>query len=1313
MTYPTAAGSTASITPTYETYSVQTNFGCSGVSEYSNTSVPLLSQLTLPDGRSYTFQYEPGPTSGAVTGRLALVTLPAGGSIGYSYPPSCGTGFTRTVNDGNGSSWSYTYSSGTNASHTPYVSITDNTTGAYEEQTFVEMQSVLGPIWNYKAPLVPTSNTYYTSSGTEVRASTTTYTSPNAPRGTSGAFYPLASITTTTSIPVNNSTLVTQVVTTLDPLQRPSQVDLYGYGAGSPGDILRTTKSSYDILGPLYNLTASVQQLDQNGAIASETAILYDEVAVTTTNNVPNHFSGVSYANPTTIMNLLSGTNTWQSKHAAYFDTGNPKSTTDVNSSLTTYSYNSCGNSLLSGTTVTVSSSVTLATSESWNCTSVVPISHVDVNGNVTAINSLDSFDRPVSAADPLGNVTNYSYPTTSSNSSEASMVFLGSQSSTSVSDVVTTYDGLGRSILTQRRQSPSVTQYDTVQTSYNSLGLVYQSSQPFSSARSVPTASPTGVTNVYDGIGRILEATDGGGGFTQYAYTGNDVLITTGPNPVGENEKRRMLEYDAAGVLSSVCELTSLQGSGACGQTVPATGYWTKYSSSATSIGIVQNAQSPTMQQTRSVTHDLIGRTTAETIPELGQGAPGTIVYAYDSDPSGSCTGSFPGDLVKRIDNAGDTICMTYDTQHRVVTRKAVSGPYASNTSDAYYVYDVGSVGGSPLQNVKGRLAEAYTCSNGGACSARLTDLYYSFSPEYNGSVTTGRLIQQLWEATSYGLTQSSEVVYANGQRGQMSIANSILTRQHSVFPLVTYSLDGEGRISSVVDSTNSLNLVTGTLYNESSQLTSIQYGNGDSDAVTPDVNTGRINNFTNTIVGASAPTMGTLQWNTDGSLHEFQWTDGADGSQNQVCIYGDDDLKRLASVNCGSPWNQTFTYDAFGNVDKVANGGTTYAPTYSATTNQVYTGAAASYDLNGNQTSGSSYSQLSYDALGQPYSISGPGHLTYDALGRLVAYQGNQIIYGPGGDKLAVAFPGGSTATVILTGGSEAYYINGSLAAIFHKDWLSSTRLATTWSHGVYGKASYAPFGEVYNTSGSSNSEEFTGKLPGLWGYMYDFPARQYDSSSGRWSVPDPGGWNVVDLANPQSLNRYAYAGNMPTNTIDPSGLSYCIVGAGGWDPYGGSIIPAPPEACVSYPDDDYFDIINGAGNSHITPPPLGTSGQITCDGVACGYVFYTDTLTNTAPPGAGSQLMGTPTPYAFGGAGAPSNPSTPPTSRLAMVSTPQQQQEQALKDKIGHGCTAVSGLLVLGDAAILFSGQEYLAPAALSLSFHVWAACGLLTW
>jgi RHS repeat-associated protein len=51
-----------------------------------------------------------------------------------------------------------------------------------------------------------------------------------------------------------------------------------------------------------------------------------------------------------------------------------------------------------------------------------------------------------------------------------------------------------------------------------------------------------------------------------------------------------------------------------------------------------------------------------------------------------------------------------------------------------------------------------------------------------------------------------------------------------------------------------------------------------------------------------------------------------------------------------------------------------------------------------------------------------------------------------------------------------------------------------------------------------------------------LYDFLAREYNPSWGRWLSPDPMGGNVL---NPQSLNRYAYALNNPTTFTDPLGL------------------------------------------------------------------------------------------------------------------------------------------------------------------------------
>jgi hypothetical protein len=108
FTYPvtlqanSATSATASIA--YKTYTVQTHFQCSGITEYGATSVNLVDHITLADGVStYNFTYEPTPgISGAVTGRLASVTLPTGGTISYSYSGGCSSAGAGINPDGNG-----------------------------------------------------------------------------------------------------------------------------------------------------------------------------------------------------------------------------------------------------------------------------------------------------------------------------------------------------------------------------------------------------------------------------------------------------------------------------------------------------------------------------------------------------------------------------------------------------------------------------------------------------------------------------------------------------------------------------------------------------------------------------------------------------------------------------------------------------------------------------------------------------------------------------------------------------------------------------------------------------------------------------------------------------------------------------------------------------------------------------------------------------------------------------------------------------------------------------------------------------------
>jgi len=92
FTYTGPSGPAAYYTVSYASYTVTTNFGCPNTTEYSHASY-LADRVTLPDNTYYQFTYEKTTsTSASVTGRLASVTLPTGGTISYTYLNGTGTG---------------------------------------------------------------------------------------------------------------------------------------------------------------------------------------------------------------------------------------------------------------------------------------------------------------------------------------------------------------------------------------------------------------------------------------------------------------------------------------------------------------------------------------------------------------------------------------------------------------------------------------------------------------------------------------------------------------------------------------------------------------------------------------------------------------------------------------------------------------------------------------------------------------------------------------------------------------------------------------------------------------------------------------------------------------------------------------------------------------------------------------------------------------------------------------------------------------------------------------------------------------------
>jgi len=244
------------------------------------------------------------------------------------------------------------------------------------------------------------------------------------------------------------------------------------------------------------------------------------------------------------------------------------------------------------------------------------------------------------------------------------------------------------------------------------------------------------------------------------------------------------------------------------------------------------------------------------------------------------------------------------------------------------------------------------------------------------------------------------------------------------------------------------------------------------------------------------SQSVVGVIGWNALGTPSSLTVTDPFNSSDAQTCSFSHDDMMRIASANCGSVWSQTFSYDAFGNIDK--SGSMSFQPTYSTTTNQMTLigSSTPTYDLDGNVENDFLHT-YSWDANSRPVSVDRVS-LTFDAFGRMVEQNHSgtytEIVYSPSGGKLAL-MSGSSLqkAYVPLTGGSVAVYNASGLAYYRHSDWLGSSRFASTPSRTMYFDGAYGPFGEPYAQAGT-NDFSFTGMNQDTVANLYDFAAREY---------------------------------------------------------------------------------------------------------------------------------------------------------------------------------------------------------------------------
>jgi RHS repeat-associated protein len=1140
--YTAPSGGTAVYTFHYSTGNTVTKSGC-GYSTYSSTTVTQLDSIELPDASQYTFTYD-------ASGQVNSVTLPTGGTITYTYSAQdCTDGsplnLTRTVGGG---TWTYSRTVPTGYITTTITdpvtptgnvrvvefkkdSATTNPTGnAYEVKERIYQGTTSGTLLSSKF-ICYNGNSIGTPSG----CPTTAVSSPIT-RKTEFRYLPDSS-----GIVAKTDTTFYQTTSPVIYTGLPSQVDEYDYGVGTGtgGALIRRTITTYatGMANGIIDRPATVTIQNGVPATVALTTYGYDQWGLTTTAGTPQHSAVTGSRGNLTQIDQKTNSTIHLYQRFVYYDTGTLNYSTEASTSSgtpgaqTTYNYSSaaasCGNTFPTSVTEPLS----LSRSMTWDCDGAVQTSAIDENSETTSTSYTTDPDfwRPESATDALGNVTSFTY--TGQNQVKSSLTF---NTGGSIKEQVTTLDGLGRVIFKQDRRGPASTTYDTVASCYDKNGRVSFVSAPYGTTLATST-SPCpgggGTTTTYDALNRVATSTDGGGGVITYTYSKNDTLQVVTPAPAGENSKQKQLEYDAAGRLASVCEVTSASGSVTCGQTATKTGYWTKYLYNPLNnlTQVTQNALGATTQ-TRTFTYDMIGRLISEKNPETSTTTAETNIY--DSDTT--CTGGTQaGNLVKRTDVIGNVICTTYDVLHRPTSVTYPSGSYAATTDKKFFVYDAATVDTHTMQNVVGRMAEAYTCPPTGTCTPKKTDLGFSYTAR-------GEL------ADTYEKTPNSPATYyhANSVYAPSGIlkAMTFAIGATAVFPQQIYQLDSKGRWNALGAATGQ-NPVTGAIYNAFDEATSVTFGSADNDTFTFDANTGRMTQYQFKMGTGPQTDTGALTWSANGTLRQLQITDQITPANNQTCIYGYDDLVRVSSSNCGTAiWNQNFSYDVFGNINKTVPGGSTgisFLPGYSASTNRYSSGLPGlSYDSNGNLLN-DSFNTYAWDAEGKAVNV-GANSYVYDAFGRVVEKNSTtQTVYGPSG-KLAIM--NGSTlskAFIPLPSGATAVYTSTGLTYYRHADWLSSSRLSTTPTRTKYYDVEYAPFGESYGGSGTTDLN-FTGDNQDMASGLYDTWFREYHPTQGRWVSPDPGGIEAVDPANPQSWNRYAYVTNNPLSLVDPLGLT-----------------------------------------------------------------------------------------------------------------------------------------------------------------------------
>ncbi|PYU04374.1 MAG: hypothetical protein DMG33_14430, partial [Acidobacteria bacterium] len=645
----------------------------------------------------------------------------------------------------------------------------------------------------------------------------------------------------------------------------------------------------------------------------------------------------------------------------------------------------------------------------------------------------------------------------------------------TNVAKQTTLYDSLGRPIKVTVTDGAGAS-YSIVETQYDPLGRAYKISNPHNSTAQYWTETR------FDALGRPTVAIPPSGtatsNSTRYSYSGLTVTVT---DPAG---KQRKTENDALGRLINVFEPDVNNGNALTQLTSYA------YSVLDQILTITQGVQ------TRTFNYDGMGRLTSAITPEGG-----TTSYQYNTSSHVS----------QRTDARGVITSYSYDTMA---------------TPGVTYTY-----GTDATQNNKGRMV---TVTDGAGSETYSYDLL--------GRVTQ---VSKVMNGTTYATTYS------------YNLAGELTSITYPSGRVVLQNYDAIGRLCAIGTSgatcTTGTNHASGFAYNPAGEVAGFNYGNGIAAAFSYSADRLQLTSLAYT---KSPTTLLSLTYDySQGGGNNGQITSITDNTGTQEAgrsvTYAFDALGRLSTAlttgsSSYSQWGLSWTYDRYGNRTAQTVTAGAGVPSNSVTidpaTNRI-TGAPYSYDLNGNMTNDGANS-VTYDAENRAVTAAGTTYV-YDGNGLRVrkcapncTSPTSSTVYIFAGSKVIAEYdnsaaPASPTREYIYSGARLLAKMEAGATTYFHADHLSA-RVLTDANGSITGQLAHYPYGESWY--GASVTK-------------WQFTTYERDSESGndfamaRFHVNRLGRFSALDLApgsaDPQSLNRYAYVTNDPTNRADPSGL------------------------------------------------------------------------------------------------------------------------------------------------------------------------------